>query len=581
MKQPNVILVLTDDQGYGDLGFHDNPIVQTPAIDAFARESIRFTNYHVGPTCAPTRAGLYTGHYANSTGVWHTIGGRSLLRKDEWTIATAFADCGYATGLFGKWHLGDTRPYRPEDRGFQHVVSHGGGGISQTPDFWGNDYFDDTYRVNGEYRSFEGYCTDVWFNEAMKFIEAHRQQPLFCVLTPNAPHDPYNVDPAYSRPYEDAVPAPRARFYGMIQNLDENFGRLRRKLADLAIEEDTILIFMTDNGSSGGCRTDGNGVVIDGYNAGMRGQKCSPYEGGHRVPFFFHWPNGQLGPQRAIDALSANVDVMPTLLELCQIPFSPNQFHGRSLCPLLQGLDRWPDDRVVVTDSQRIANPEKWRLSCAMSQRWRLVNRSELYDMDNDPAQTRNRVDDYPDVVAWLSNAYNEWWETVSGRFDETIPHYVNEYPLQLNCHDWRNPQATAPWVQGEIREGIAQNGYWEIEVQKAGRYKIELFRWPPEMNYALQFHFHGADVPIFEAGIGPENHRFYKDGKPLPIAAANLCIGDNQWSAVAQPAQASVNFEVDLQHGSTLLSTAFLDNTGHEICGAYFVRISPFSVIP
>ncbi len=187
IKQPNVIFILTDDQGYGDLGCTGNPILKTPHIDQFYNESIRLTNFHVGPTCAPTRAGLMTGHYANSTGVWHTIGGRSLLRKEEWTLATALKENGYVTGIFGKWHLGDEYPYRPHDRGFDKSIVHGGGGISQTPDWWGNDYFDDVYSSNGESQEFSGYCTDVFFREAMTFIEENKEQPFFVIFQPTLP----------------------------------------------------------------------------------------------------------------------------------------------------------------------------------------------------------------------------------------------------------------------------------------------------------------------------------------------------------------------------------------------------------
>lgn len=208
--------------------------------------------FHVGPTCAPTRASLMTGHYANSTGVWHTIGGRSLLRKNEWTLASAYKENGYRTAIFGKWHLGDSYPYRPQDRGFETTIVHGGGGISQVPDYWGNDYFDDSYYVNGEPRKFEGYCTDVFFDQALQYIEANKEQPFFCYISTNAPHAPFNVEEKYFNLYKDQVPDTRARFYGMITNIDENFGRLREKLIELELEKNTIVIFMTDNGTVGG-----------------------------------------------------------------------------------------------------------------------------------------------------------------------------------------------------------------------------------------------------------------------------------------------------------------------------------------
>jgi arylsulfatase A-like enzyme len=201
-KPPNVVLVVTDDQGYGDLGCHGNPILRTPNLDALYRQSVRLTDFHVGPTCAPTRASLMTGRYCNRTGVWHTIMGRSLLRRDEVTMADVFAAGGYRTGIFGKWHLGDNYPFRPQDRGFHEVLVHGGGGVGQTPDTWGNDYFDDTYLHNGTPEKFSGYCTDVWFDGAMRFIEANRDRPFFAYLATNAPHSPYNVSERYSRPLQ-------------------------------------------------------------------------------------------------------------------------------------------------------------------------------------------------------------------------------------------------------------------------------------------------------------------------------------------------------------------------------------------
>ena len=178
--KPNVLFVITDDQGYGDLGCHGNTIINTPHLDKLHSQSISFTNFHVGPTCAPTRAGIMTGRYCNSTGVWHTVGGRSLLRESEITMADVFRENNYRTGMFGKWHLGDNYPFRPHDRGFEKALYHGGGGISQTPDYWKNDYFDDTFFHNGMPESFKGYCTDVWFDEALKFIEDKSDSPFFC-----------------------------------------------------------------------------------------------------------------------------------------------------------------------------------------------------------------------------------------------------------------------------------------------------------------------------------------------------------------------------------------------------------------
>jgi arylsulfatase A-like enzyme len=590
-EKPNVVFVLTDDQGYGELGCHGNPVIKTPHMDQLHGESVRFTNFHVGPTCAPTRAGLMAGHYHNSTGVWHTIGGRSLLRKDEHSIARAFADQGYATGLFGKWHLGDNAPYRPQDRGFQEVVTHGGGGVGNTPDHWGNNYNDDAYAVNGEWSQFEGYCTDVWFREALKFIEYHRDRPFLCFITTNAPHSPYIVDERYSDPYVDQVetqdadelhpadePHPRANFYGMITCIDENLGLLRRRLRDLGIERNTILIFMTDNGTSGGATLDEDQFVIGGYNAGMRGIKGSEYEGGHRVPFFLHWPAGGLTEGRDVAELAANVDVMPTLMELCGIDPEGHDFDGRSLVPLLrgEGVD-WPD-RIMVTDSQRIAYPIKWRKSSTMTNRWRLINGVELYDMATDPGQRRDVAPEHPDVVAALHEGYERWWDNVSQQFDETIPIPIGTEEGQsvlLNSHDWRNDPVECAWNQSQVRAGLECNGYWEIEVAVSGRYRFELRRWPREEDRAIVEGIPGELVSYLDIKQG------YGGGRAIPLVTARIQVAGYEDVRHITAGDKGIVFTMDLDAGETRLQTILSDahgsatgaDTGVSI-GAYYVYV-------
>ncbi|MEZ6120615.1 MAG: arylsulfatase [Pirellulaceae bacterium] len=282
--RPNVILIMTDDQGYGDMGAHGNPVLKTPNLDRLYSQAIRMTDFHVDPTCSPTRSALLSGRYSTKTGVWHTICGRSLMAADELTLAEIFKANGYATGMYGKWHLGDAYPLRPQDQGFDDVVCHGGGGVGQTPDYFDNDYFDDTYWRNGQTEKFEGYCTDVWFREATRFISQHQDEPFFVYLATNAPHGPYLVDEKYRQPY-DQQDRNTSRFFGMIANIDENVGRLRSFLKENNLDQNTLFIFMTDNGTA-----QGEGV----FNADMRGKKGSEYDGGHRVPCFFYWPNGQL-----------------------------------------------------------------------------------------------------------------------------------------------------------------------------------------------------------------------------------------------------------------------------------------------
>lgn len=582
IRQPNIVFVVTDDQGYGDLGCTGNPILKTPHIDTFYNDSIHLQNFHVGPTCAPTRAGILTGHYANSTGVWHTIGGRSLLRKDEVTIADALKSAGYRTGLFGKWHLGDNYPYRPQDRGFDEVVTHGGGGISQTPDYWGNDYFDDTYWVNGEPKQFEGYCTDVWFREAMQFIEANQEQPFFCYIAPNAPHSPYNVEAEYSAPYHGQMSKDRANFFGMIANIDENFGKLRAWLGELGLEDNTILIFMTDNGTAAGITVDENEYAVDGFNAGMRGTKGSKYEGGHRVPFFVRWADGGLDEQRDISQLTANIDLMPTLLDLCGVDISQYSFHGQSIRPLLDDADTEWAERTLVTDSQRLTNPIKWRKSAVMDEKWRLIDGKELYDIRQDLEQRHDLAEQYPDVVQALRAEYEVWWEIVSEQFEQDIPITIGQAlheEVRLTCHDWRNDSAFTPWHQGLIRQGYQEDGYWEVTAEQAGQYTLRLYRWAPETTYKLTDGIDGDDISWRKDVITDNYADWYTGGVALSLERAEVVIDfPNGGEQIRQSADipddtACATFEVTLPQGSLHLNGNFALQDGSQL-GAYYLTV-------
>ena len=573
-QKPNVVFVLTDDQGYGDLACHGNPIIKTPHLDQMHSESVRLSNYHVGPTCAPTRAGLLTGHYANSTGVWHTIGGRSLLRQNEVSMADIFAENGYATGIFGKWHLGDNYPYRPQDRGFQEVVTHGGGGVGNTPDYWGNSYFNDTYWTQDGYKSYAGYCTDIWFNEGLNFIERHKDEPFFCYIPTNAPHAPFLVEPDYSKPYLDLVSnEKRANFYGMISNIDQNFGVLRQKLVDWDLAENTILIFMTDNGTACGVDLDENHFVLNGYNGGMRGQKNSEYEGGHRVPFFMHWPAGNLTEGRDVSQVPANVDILPTLIELCDLGQDRDLgFDGTSIAPLIRDDAPHWSDRALVTDSQRLTDPVKWRKSAVMTQRWRLVNGKELYDIQGDPEQRQDIATDHPAVVADLRQHYEAWWTKVSQQFTDEIPIVIGDIDSQsvrVNSHDWRNPACDCVWNQHQVREGLRYNGYWEIDVAEAGRYTFELRRWPKEEDRSLI-----ADIPGDLISMREMTYNSgYGGGNAIAVQSARLKIGSHDLAQTISRDDKGITFNVDLVAGPTHLQTYFYTEAGEDL-GAYYVYI-------
>jgi len=488
---PNVVLLVTDDQGYGDVGAHGNLMIQTPNTDRLWEQSIRLTNFHVDPTCAPTRAAIMSGRYSNRSGVWHTIMGRSLMSPGETTLAETFRANGYRTGMFGKWHLGDNAPLRPDDQGFDDVVRHGGGGVGQGPDYWGNDYNDDTYWRDGKPEPCKGYCTDVWFREAIAFVERNRERPFFCYLSTNAPHAPYIVDPRYAKPYvAKGVPGKMAKFYGMIENIDENLGRLRRRLADLGLAENTLLLFLTDNGTAAGMAKKAQADKWSGFNAGMRGQKGSIYDGGHRVPLFLHWPARGWDQGRDADQLCAHIDLQPTLMDLCNLKRPPGPaMDGVSLRAMLEGDTACLRDRTLFVHSQRVERPQKWRNTAVMTERWRLVNRNQLYDMSNDPGQRHNVYGQHPAVAAQLTVAYDSWWRSLEPTFDQYVRIHLGspaENPVRLMSHDCLAPDIRrSPWSQGHVRRGALGGGPWAVEITREGRYRFELFRWPRHLKKA------------------------------------------------------------------------------------------------
>jgi arylsulfatase A-like enzyme len=567
-KQPNVVLVITDDQGYGDLSCHGNPVLRTPHLDKLHADSIRLTDYHVAPTCSPTRAALITGHWTNRTGVWHTIMGRSMLRKNEVTIGKILTDGGYHTGMFGKWHLGDNYPYRPEDRGFQEVLRHGGGGVGQTPDFWDNAYFDGSYFHNGKPKPVNGFCTDVFFDHAKKFIHRVKDsdKPFFVYLCTNAPHGPMHAPEAYSEPYEkEGVNV--ANFFGMIANIDNNVGDMRAFLKQEGIAENTIFIFTTDNGTSSGANV---------HNSGMRGRKGSEYDGGHRVPFFIHWPKGELTGGRDVDMITSYVDIVPTLIDYCQVPAPKGvQFDGINIRPLIEdkGTKNWPD-RILVTDSQRVRDPIKWRKSSVMTEQWRLVNGKELYDINDDPGQKQNIAGNHPRVVARLTKFYETWWEEIVPTFGQPTAIYLGAdaplaNPVTLTCHDWIADGST-PWNQRHIRNAEkkpSNTGFWAVDVRTAGEYTVELRRWPKETGTAITASLAtGADVP----GVTPFRA---VPGKPFAAVRAQLKLGGKELSETVQTGDQSVTFKLKLQPGRDELWAKFIDAEGTPM-GAFYAYV-------
>ena len=534
-KQPNVVIVITDDQGYGDTGFSGNPTIKTPNIDKLRGQGTLLGNFHVDPTCAPTRSALMTGRYSDRVGVWHTVQGRSMLRRRETTMANIFDSNGYATAIFGKWHLGDCYPFRPEDRGFKHCVYHGAGGVGQAPDYWGNDYFDDTYIVNGKLQQFEGFCTDVWFDEGLKFIKANKDKPFFAYISTNAPHGPYYCPEKYTKMYEDNPDVPQAAFYGMITNVDDNMARLMKLLDDEGLADNTILVFMTDNGTAAGTKRG------RGFDGGMRGTKGSPYEGGHRVPFIIRWPNGKIEAGKTVERLTAHIDILPTLIEMCGLDSPAIEFDGSDITPLLHSDGAEWKERALVVESQRVVTPEKWRKSSVMTDRWRLVNGQELYDINEDPKQAKNLAEQYPEIVQQLRGDYERFWDDVSREHDLTSYMVIgsDQSPIvSLSSHDWLINKLP-PWSQSHIRRGgVAEESYWAIEVEQGGEYEISLRRWPVE-----------ADKGINDGTYG----------KAFAYNQARLRIGDVDETKEIPEGAKEVTFRVTLKKGVTKLAPTFI----------------------
>jgi arylsulfatase A-like enzyme len=430
-RRPNIVFVLADDQGYGDLSCHGNPVLKTPNLDRLHDEGVRFTDFHVSPTCSPTRSALMTGRHEFKNGVTHTILERERLTLKATTIAQVLQSAGYTTGIFGKWHLGDEAAYRPDRRGFDEVFIHGCGGIGQSypgscGDAPGNTYFDPAILHNGKFEKTKGYCTDVFFAQALHWIESVKgKKPFFCYLPTNAPHAPLQVRPEDEKRYAGRVKDPSAaKFFGMIANIDDNVGRLLDKLKEWGLERDTLVIFMNDNGGTAG-------VCV--FNAGMRGQKNTPWLGGTRAASFWRWP-GTLEPGDR-DRLAAHIDFFPTVAELAGAKLGDEvrkQVEGRSLVPLLRDPKaEWPD-RLLFTHIGRWpkgAKPTDYKYAhCSVrGPRWHLVcdtkdgaKRWQLFDVKADPGEKTDVSAGHPEVVEELDAAYDRWWDAVQ-------PGLVNE----------------------------------------------------------------------------------------------------------------------------------------------------------
>ncbi len=419
-SRPNIIILITDDQGYFDLSCHGHPFLSTPHLDKLHTQSTRFTRFHVSPTCAPTRAAMMSGRAPFYVGVTHTILERERMKLGVPTMPEMLRDAGYTTAIFGKWHLGDQAPYRPDKRGFDEVFIHGAGGIGQSykgscGDAPKNKYFNPWVLHNNKFVKTKGFCTDVFYDQAISWIDNVRKKdkPFFCYIPTNAPHGPFIAPESYKKKFiKRKLPKRSVGFYGMIENIDDNVGKLMKKLDDWKLAQNTIVIFMTDNGPA-----------ATTYNGNHKGRKGSVDEGGTRVPFFIRWP-GKFKPGLDIDRIARHIDILPTFAAIIgATPKEQDKLHGRNLVPLLKDpKTNWPDRFLFFHKGRWRGKPETDKLKnfAVRSQRYRLVGPNQLYDLTTDPSQKKNLIDKHPDIAEKMLNAYKKWWTAA-------LPNMVNE----------------------------------------------------------------------------------------------------------------------------------------------------------
>ena len=559
-KMPNVIIVLADDQGYGDFSCNGNPVLETPSLDKLYDESIRFSDFHVCPLCTPTRGELLTGVDAMRNGAATVLTARNILKRNLITMPEVFKDNGYSTGIFGKWHLGDSYPDRPMDKGFQKCIWHKGWGLRSEIEF-DNDYYETRYLDSLETKYSNKYCTNLWFDKAREWMEemALQNKPFFSYIALNAPHGPFDSPKQDFDFFKNKIENEKtASFLGMIRNIDRNMNRLDNWLGEKGLKENTILIYMNDNGTA-------QGELV--YNANMRGKKGSNYEGGHRAACLFRYPKADIKSSRTISFPAQIQDVLPTLIDLLQLKVdSKCKFDGESLKPYLYSTDSTSPDRMLVVQYGGGTKPEKY-FSTVIWNSWRLVEGDELYDLKTDPSQETNIANKFPDVFNKMKSYYEQWWQEIEPGNDQFVPIIIGtaqENPVIINSSSWEKKAVNTQWaVAGGA--GNPRGGISHLKAMEAGTYKIDLSRWPFHLNKKLT-------EPGLSTSIGGTK---INKGKALPIHAGCISINNETEDVKNTEADAKdISFELNLPKGEIDFQAWFKDDKGNDVCGAYYVRI-------
>ena len=514
-------------------------MVQTPRIDRLSRTGVNFTDFNAPPFCSPSRGALLTGRYALRYGIHNTVGGVSILHRDERTLADVMKSAGYRTAVFGKWHLGMSHPYTPDCRGFDEYFIHGGGGVSQLEDYYGNNHMDATYIHQGQYVKSRGFSTDVLFDQGIDFMNRNRETPFFCLISTPAVHFPTLLHPETGKRLKDRgiTDEKQLPLWSMIENVDENVGRLLDYLKASGLKENTVLFLMSDQG------VNDRGVT---HRAGAGTRRGVQYDEKHQVYCMVQYPKITDAQPGDRSELTGMVDVLPTVLDVCGIE-PPSNLDGQSMRPLLAHTSGWNGERKLIIQCPRARERSKWGNLSVKYKKWRLVDGKELYDIRDDHGQTRNLIDQYPRLVKALTASYETFWSELPPQSELLSAHVLGaeEAPsVRLNAMDWY--EGGHPWPQQALAKRKEQ-GKWRVDMARSGLYRFELRHYPRE------------------------------EPRPAEAVKASVTVGNHSRSTLLDVDATHAVLELKLEKGLHDLYTVFQrpdDHEGNKEWGAYYVYV-------